>query len=296
VTVLLALALAQQMTAAALAAGDPAAYTRDVEGWRRGREERLTADGGWLTVVGLAWLSPGRNTFGAAAGNSVLLPAHSSPRRGGAFVVEGDRVTIEVAPGVEVTRAGKPVTRAQLRTDAGGADPDVLALGAVTMQVLARGDRLAVRIKDRRSAARATFKGLRWYPVKPEYRVTARFRPHETPTTIRVDSVVGIAEPMVSPGTVEFEIGGKTVHLDPVLEPGERQLFFIFRDATTGRTTYGGGRFLHADPPRDGVVVLDFNRAYTPPCGFTAFATCPLPPAQNRLPVAIEAGELTPSH
>jgi uncharacterized protein (DUF1684 family) len=295
VTVLLALALTQHLIGDP-ASGDRAAYARDVEGWRRAREQRLTADGGWLTVAGLAWLTPGRNGFGAAPGSAVLLPAHSSPAQGGAFIVERGRVTIEVAPGVAVTREGKPVTRAQLRTDAGGADPDVLALGALTMQVLSRGDKLAVRIKDMRSPARAVFKGLRWYPIKPEYRVVARFRPHPKPKTIRVDSVVGIAEPMVSPGTAEFELGGKTVRLDPVLEPGETQLFFIFRDGTSGQTTYGAGRFLYADPPRDGVVVLDFNRAYTPPCGFTAFATCPLPPAQNRLTISIEAGELTPSH
>jgi uncharacterized protein (DUF1684 family) len=291
VTLLLAFLLAQQA-----GGGDPdaRAYARDVEAWRQAREERLKADGGWLTVAGLAWLSPGRNPFGAAAGNAVVLPAHASPPRAGAFVVDHGQVTIEVASGVTVTREGKPVTRAVLRSDAGGADPDVLTMGPVTMQVLSRGDKLAVRVKDLRNPARAAFKGLRWYPIDPAWRVTARFVPHPKPVPIKVDTIVGIPEAMTSPGYAELEIGGKKVRLAPVLEPGETRLFFIFRDGTTARTTYGGGRFLYADPPRDGQVVLDFNRAYSPPCAFTAYATCPMPPAQNRLSMDISAGELTP--
>ena len=276
-------------------AGDAGGYARDTEAWRQAREQSLKAEGSWLTVIGLTWLTQGRNSFGAAAGSAVVLPAHASPPVAGWFTVAGGHVTVEVAPGVAVTRAGKPVTRAALRDDTDG-DPDVLSLGDVTLQIISRGGKLAVRVKDLRSAARAAFKGLRWYPVNPAYRVKARFIPHPTPRTLRVDSIIGIPDDMISPGTVEFELGGKTLRLDPVIEPGETRLFFIFRDATAGHGTYGAGRFLHADPPRDGQVVLDFNRAYTPPCGFTAYATCPLPPAQNRLPVAIEAGELTPPH
>jgi len=278
------------------ASADSSAYARETAAWRQARADSLAADGGWLTVVGLAWLAPGKNSFGAAPGSAVRLPAHSSPATAGAFIVTGNEVSVEVAPGVAVTRAGKPVTHAELRTDAGGADPDVLSLGAITMQILSRGDRLAVRIKDMRSAARAAFKGLRWYPVKPEYRVTGRFIPAAAtaPRTLRVDSVIGVPDDMNHPGTVEFELAGKTLRLEPVIEPGDTRLFFIFRDATAGHGTYGAGRFLYADPPREGTVILDFNRAYTPPCGFTAYATCPLPPAQNRLPIAIEAGELAP--
>jgi uncharacterized protein (DUF1684 family) len=290
VLALVAWAIAQQM------GQDPAAYTREVETWRETRVQRLTADGGWLTVAGLAWLSPGRNEFGSARSGPVVLPAHAAPAHAGAFIVEGNKVTVDVSPGVAVTRAGKPVTRALLRSDADDGGPDVLALGAVTMQVIARGGKLAIRVKDMRSPARAAFKGLRWYPVKPAYRVTARFVSHAQPKTLRVDTVVGIAESMPSPGYAEFELDGKTLRLAPVIEPGETNLFFIFRDATSGRSTYGGGRFLYAEPPRDGQVVLDFNRAYSPPCAFTAFATCPVPPADNRLSVPIEAGELTPPH
>jgi len=164
------------------------------------------------------------------------------------------------------------------------------------MQVIDRGGRLGIRLKDMDSTARHTFKGTSWYPIDPAYRVTARFEARATPLVIPVPTVLGTVEPMPSPGTAVFELGGKTLRLDPVLEPGETQLFFIIRDATTGHATYGGGRFLYADPPKDGHVVLDFNKAYSPPCAFTAYATCPLPPPGNRLAVAIEAGELAPPH
>ncbi len=271
-------------------------YQREVSTWRREREQRLKADGGWLTVAGLSWLKPGANRFGADKANDVVLPAHSAPPSAGRFVLEAGRVRVEVEPNVAVTLAGQPITQRELGTDRDGAAPDVLALGALTLQIIDRGRRLGVRLKDMRSAARRDFKGLAWYPIKPEYRVTARFEAHAQPTTIAVPSVIGGAEPMRSPGTAVFELGGRTLRLDPVLEPGETQLFFILRDATSGKTTYGAGRFLYADPPRHGRVVLDFNKAYAPPCAFTPYATCPLPPASNRLPISIEAGELTAPH
>ena len=283
-TLLLAFILTQPAGAAA------SAYDKEIEAWRAQRLARLEADGGWLTVAGLTWLKPGANRFGAAPSNDIVLPAHSAPPHAGAFRLEAGRVTVEVAPGVPVTLGGKPVTRRGLHSDATG-EPDVLALGALTMQIIARGDRLGVRLKDLRNPARKAFKGLAWYPVRPEYRVTARFVARARPTTIVVPTVIGVAEPMPSPGSALFELGGKSLRLDPVLEPGETQLFFIFRDATSGGATYGGGRFLYADPPKDGQVVLDFNKAYSPPCAFTPYATCPLPPSQNRLPIAIEAGE-----
>jgi uncharacterized protein (DUF1684 family) len=272
----------------------PAGYRKEIEDWRAQREVKLRADGGWLTVAGLFWLAPGINRFGAAPANEILLPGHSAPARAGVFRLEAGHVTVEVLPGVPVFLAGKPVTRVELRSDAAG-EPDVLTLGALSMQVIARGGRLGVRLKDMRSAARQTFKGLSWFPVRPQYRVSARFVPHPAPTTIAVATVIGGVETMPSPGSALFELDGKSVRLDPVLEAGETQLFFIFRDATSGRSTYGAGRFLYADPPRDGRIVLDFNKAYSPPCAFTPYATCPLPPAQNRLPSAIEAGEMTPA-
>ena len=153
-----------------------------------------------------------------------------------------------------------------------------------------------MRLKDLHSDFRRKFQGLKWFPVKPELRVTARFVARAKPTSLEVPSIIGVTEAMPSPGTAEFELNGKTFRLDPVLEPGASRLFFIFRDATSGHGTYGAGRFLYAEPPRDGTIVLDFNKAYSPPCAFTPYATCPLPPPQNRLPIAIEAGEMHGGH
>jgi uncharacterized protein len=274
-----------------------ATYVREVESWRRGRLQRLTADGGWLTVAGLFWLKPGANRFGSDAANDIVLPAHSSPPLAGAFVLEAGRVRVEPRPGVPLMLAGKPVGRTEMRTDAGGAAvPDVLSLGALTLQIIDRGGRLGVRLKDMKNPARDKFKGLSYFPINPRFRVVASFVPHKQPVSINVPNVLGMVESMSSPGYASFVLAGAQaappLRLDAVLEPGETELFFIFHDATSGKTSYGGGRFLYAAPPVDGKVILDFNRAYSPPCAFTPHATCPLPPANNRLPVAIEAGEM----
>jgi uncharacterized protein len=276
------------------------AYARQIQAWRGERLQRLTADGGWLTVAGLFWLKPGANRFGSDAANDIVLPPASAPARAGVFVLEAGHVRVEVRPGVAVTMAGKPVGRGTLRSDAGGATPDVLSLGALTLQIIDRGGRLGVRLKDMNSPARAKFKGLRYFPIDPRYRVVATFVPHGQAVSIDVPTVLGTVERMASPGTVSFTLpgapGGAPLRLDAVLEPGETQLFFIFRDGTSGKSSYGGGRFLYADPPVDGKLVLDFNRAYSPPCAFTPHATCPLPPANNRLAVPIEAGEMFAGH
>jgi uncharacterized protein (DUF1684 family) len=272
---------------------DPAAHRAEIEGWQKTRDMRLRADGGWLTVAGLFWLKPGVNRFGTAATNDIVLPPGSTAASAGVFAVDGARVTVELAPAVGATLVGKPVTKTPLRSDAGGAEPDVLALGALTMQVIERDGRLAIRLKDLHSKLRRDFKGLRYYPTQLSYRVVARFVPHAKPASLALPNMLGFSETVPSPGYAEFQIAGKTFRLDPVIEtPGDTVLFFVFRDQTAGKTTYGAGRFLYADAPKDGRIVLDFNKAYTPPCGFTPYATCPLPPPQNKLRVAIEAGEL----
>lgn len=287
-------------TAGAGAAG--VQYVREVEEWQRTRAQRLTADGGWLTVAGLVWLKQGKNSFGSDPGCDIVLPAHSAPPQAGVFVHEGPHVRVEVREGVEVMHGPMRVKRMSLLSDVDGTQPTVLSLGALTMQIISRGGRQGVRVKDMKSPARAAFKGLQYFPIDPRYRVVAKFTPHPKPVTLNIPTVLGTVESMPSPGYVTFNLpeaerpGSGPLRLDAVVEPGETDLFFIFRDATAGKTTYGAGRFLYAAPPADGQVVLDFNKAYSPPCAFTSYATCPLPPPNNRLPVAIEAGEKFGGH
>ena len=270
-------------------------YVAEVEQWRAKREERLKADGGWLTVSGLFWLKDGANTFGSAPGNDIVLPA-SAPPRAGVFDFSGGKATVRVEPGVRILSGDKPVTAMELRADTAAGGPDVLVLGPLSLQVIERGGRYGIRLKDNASARRREFAGLKWYPVSETHRVTARFVPHGAPKAIPIANILGQEDQMPSPGYAVFKIGDQELRLEPVLEtPDAKELFFIFKDPTAERDTYPAGRYLYAEMPKDGVVTLDFNKAYSPPCAFTAYATCPLPPPQNRLPVRIEAGEKKPA-
>ncbi len=280
---------------ATVAQGPGAASRQEGGAGRRAREARLAAEGGWLSVVGLDWLSEGENRFGSDPKLPVVLPAGKAPALAGVLVVAGGTVTLKAEAEAGITLDGQPVTTRVLRTDAEGR-PDVLRLGSLAFHVIKRGERLAVRLKDADSATRRAFKGVPAYPVKPAFRIEGRFVPYDPPREIPIASVIGTTEPMRCPGRVVFRLGGREVSLEPVLEPGADELFFIFRDATSGRQTYPAGRFLYAPLPKDGKMVLDFNRAVNPPCAFTAFATCPLPPRQNWLPVAVPAGERDVAH
>jgi len=276
----------------ALLAAD-ADYAREIAEWRSKREAGLRAPDGWLTVVGLDWLREGTSRVGSAQGSEVTLPA-DAPARVGTLEVAKGHVVFHASQGVTVKSKDKPVETLELHSDKTG-DPDVLAVGAVSMFVIDRGGRVGLRVKDADSARRRNFHGLTWYPVRDEYRVAARFVPYAPVKQVPIANVLGMVEPLPSPGYAVFRLAGRELRLDPVLEePGAKELFFIFRDATAGKETYPAGRFLYSAMPKDGQVVLDFNKAYSPPCAFTAFATCPLPPRQNRLDVRIEAGEKRP--
>ncbi len=280
-----------------LAAGPVTAeesYRAAVQKWRQERETRLRAEDGWLSVAGLFWLKDGRNSFGAARSCDVVLPEGAAPALSGAFELEGGRTSVRLEPGVAARVGGQPVTGTRaLRPDSAGS-PDVLELGRLKLFVIERGGRFAIRLKDPDCAARKDFTGLTWFPIDERYRVEARFVPYDPPKPIAVPNVLGRTETMPSPGRAEFTLDGKALHLDGVLEePGARELFFILHDETSGRESYGAGRFLYAKLPKGGKLILDFNKAYGPPCAFTPYATCPLPPPQNWLPVRIEAGEKT---
>lgn len=272
-----------------LSAGD-AAYRAEIERWRQEAERSLKADDGWLTVAGLFWLKEGVNRIGSGGGNEIELPAGSAPARAGAIRFHAGMAELQIERGVPAALNGKPVVSAVMRPDSAG-QPDILTLGDLSFFIIQRGDRFGVRLKDKNSRFRRNFTGRKWFPVKEEYRVTARFEPHAQPRQIAIPNVLGQSETMASPGRVVFRWKGQEVSLEPV-SSGER-LWFIFRDRTSGKETYPAGRFLYSGAPRDGKVELDFNQAYNPPCAFTPYATCPLPPRQNWLPVRIEAGELT---
>jgi hypothetical protein len=293
-----ALLLSASCLLGALSAGatqreSPDAYLRSIAAWRAEREAKLKADDGWLTLVGLHWLREGANSVGGRPTADVPLPEASAAAQVGTIVLTGGVARFEPADSSGVRINGAPARPQVLRPQPG--DFDVVNSGSVTFFVIQRGDRYGVRVRDAHSPARRAFAGLRWYPIRGEYRVTARFIPHAVPTSIPIANVLGAVEPWPTPGTVVFSLKGREFTLHPVLDGLEaKELFFIFRDGTSGSDTYGGGRFLYAPMPVNGEVVLDFNKAESPPCAFTAFATCPLPPKENALPIRIEAGELNP--
>ena len=255
-----------------------------VESWRSERYDRLRGETSWLTLVGLGWLKPGVNTIGSASDADVVLPR--GPALAGTATVDGVRAT---ADGAFVHR-GEPVRGLELTSDAKG-EPTMLSLGSLRLCLIDRGGRLAIRTWDVDAPARASFEGIDHWPVDAAWRVTARFEP--TPDrTIDVPDVFGSIDPEPSPGNVIFEAGGGEHRLQALRGGDAGELWLIFGDATNGRETYGGGRYLYTDgPDAGGSVQVDFNRSYNPPCVFTPFATCALPWPENRLPIRVEAGE-----
>lgn len=286
------LAVAALLSVLVLSAADETSYRAGIEEWRQHREKDLQADGGWLTVAGLFWFKEGPNTAGADPSSDIVLP--KGPRNLGIFEFHDGKTTFRPAPGAVVTVNGKPAgPSAALRPDTEG-HADQVKLETLTMFVIHRGKRYGLRMRDTESKFRAEFSGLHWFPVNDRYRVTAKFVANDPGKTIAVPNILGETEQEASPGYVLFTLNGESLRLDPVLEGNE--LFFIFHDGTSGKETYPPGRFLYSALPVDGKVELDFNKAYNPPCAFTPFATCPLPPKQNRLPIRIEAGELNYGH
>jgi uncharacterized protein (DUF1684 family) len=268
-------------------------YQKEQEAWRLDREEKLKAEDGWLTVTGLFWLREGVNEVGSAPSNDIVLSSVCATPRIGAFDLEGEKVTLRVEEGVPVKIGGQLVRKVSLEMVANSSAP--IVLDDLTFLVLKRGAKFGLRVKDRNAPARRDFTGLRWYPAQEEYRVEATLHPYEHAKEVPIVNLLGDIEKYRSPGLLRFTIKGEDYSLEPLLV-GENRLFIIFRDLTSNRTTYGAARFLYATAPVDGKVILDFNQAINPPCAFTIYATCPLPPQQNRLKVAIEAGELIYHH
>jgi uncharacterized protein (DUF1684 family) len=265
------------------------AYVTEQEQWREDQQKDLTQPKGWLSLAGLYWLKEGRNSLGGATTNDLVFPGPGTPPAIGVIEFHQGTATFTAEPKVAVIIDGKAQGTAKLAADDTGA-PTSLQLGSLSWSLIKRGERYGVRLRDSANPSLTGFTGMKWFPVQESMRVVSDFTAYENPRTVAITSVLSDVYQMKAPGLLKFKVGQEEFTLEPVLE--DEKLFIIFRDLTSGKETYGAGRFLYADAAKEGKVILDFNQAVNPPCAFTPFATCPLPPARNWLKVAIRAGEL----
>ncbi len=256
----------------------PDNYTESIRQWQTARNQKLRSPDSWLALVGLYWLKQGDNTVGSADGNDLVLPKHSAPEHVGTLRLQGNKVTFQPETG----------PARELHVDPEEKNPDVVKAGSVSFYLIERSGKLAVRAKDSQSPVLKNFHDLKYFPVNPALHFEAKFVKDEK--KIPILNILGQTEQQVSPGIVEFTYQGKPYHLRPIYE--DKTLFFLFKDTTNKTQTYQAGRMLNTPLPVDGKVDLDFNRSYNPPCTFTPYATCPLPPKENILPFAVDAGEL----
>jgi len=270
-------------------------YAKEVEKWRSEREAKLKTETGWLTVAGLFWLKEGVNTVGAGESFKVRLTDNFKQGKFGEIEFKDGKATLKVEKGIDAQADGKPIAGpVELVPDEKGKPTEIIT-GTQTFYLIKREDRTGIRLKDSNSEARRNFKGLHWFPVDESYKVTARLEPFPEPKELKVPNVLGGFFKMKSMGLLKFTIGGKEGTLQPV-EEDDGTLFLIFADGSNQNETYASGRFLYPDKPVNGEVVLDFNKAENPPCAFTPYATCPLPPAGNKLEMEIKAGERRYDH
>lgn len=260
---------------------DTEEYEQEILAWRDRRIDALRASYGWLSLVGLHWLEEGENSVGSGTGNDIVLPASIGVEHVGSVWLEDGSVRVEVGADSSLSARVRPEIEGELVE---------LAVGSVRLYLIERSGKLAVRVKNSEAKTRTHFRGIDYYPIDSSWRVTARFEPYDPPKTLRIVNILGMPEPAKSSGALVFELDGETYRLDPIDEGDS--LFVVIGDATNGSETYGGGRFVYTDlPSADGMVVLDFNKSYNPPCVFTEYSTCPLPPEQNKLLIAVRAGE-----
>jgi len=271
------------------------AYDKTVRDWRAGRVERLLRPDGFLSLVGLHWLEPGTTFVGAAASNGTRLAL--GPDQVGMLTLARDgQASLRIADGADITIDGEPATgTVPLLADTQGG-PTVVGFnrGDASFILIERGGRYALRVRNAMARTRTSFPGIDYFDINPALRFDARFEAHPPGKTLEIVNMVGQVEPMANPGRVHFEKDGAAYSLEAIDE-GDGRLFFVFADRTSGHETYAASRFLYAEPAgADGLTELDFNRAYNPPCAFTPYSTCPMPPPANRLDLRVEAGEKKP--
>lgn len=258
--------------------------------WRQKKENELHSDNGWLTLAGLFVLNAGQNSVGTRPTDDIALPAGSTPEELGVIDFDDGIATLHITGKEPVYVDGSPIISDVLKDDADKDGPTLVTINAITFFLIKRGDTYAIRVRDRNNPARLAFAGRQWFADDPAYRVQARYTAYAVPRTVQIVTSTGLLTPMDMIGYVEFELKGVPLRLQAFSED-EGVLWFIFKDQTSGTLTYGAGRFLKAALTPDGVIDLDFNRAYSPPCAFTPYATCPIAPKENVLPVRILAGE-----
>lgn len=262
-------------------------YLKEIKEWDQKRIERLREENGWLNLAGLFWLKDGENKFGSSKDNDIVFP--SGPDNIGVLILKDSVVAIKINPNVNVTYNANQVTEMTLLDDLSG-NPTILQTGSLRWYVIKRTKGLGIRLRDLNADLVKNFNGIERFPVNEEWKIEATFDPYEPPKKILIPDIVGTADEELCPGAVVFTKGDLEYRIDAI-ESGQR-LFLIFADETSGVETYGAGRFMYVDKPDSaGKIILDFNKAYNPPCVFTKFATCPLPPKENYLKLRIEAGE-----
>ncbi|MEO8609521.1 MAG: DUF1684 domain-containing protein [Chloroflexota bacterium] len=268
----------------------PSTYVTEINRWRQTKDDSLRAEDGWLSLIGLFWLPEGANTVGANPKSDIPIDAAGVPDQLGTIEFHDGQATLQISADAPVTVDGVLNTHAVLRDDNAEAGPSLVKIGSVSFFVIRRGDAFGVRVRDANNPARLTFTGRNWFPIAPQYQVKGTFVVHDTPRTIPIVNASGQTEMVDNPGKVEFELGGQALSLE-AFAAGKDELWFVFKDATSAQSTYGAGRFMYAPVNADGVVSLDFNKAYHPPCAFTPYSTCLRPPKENILPVEVLAGE-----
>jgi uncharacterized protein len=270
-------------------------YVASITQWRGKVEDSLRRDNGWLTLAGRYVMKSGENTVGSAKSNYIVLPEGVGPERLGSMVIDDKMVVLKLADGITM-KAQEGDFKGERVMITSGESRDWVTLGNMAFHVIERKGTYVLRLADNTSLNRKNFPGRIWYAVNDGYRVQGKFVPFEPGKTLQIVDVIDELHDMPSPGYVEFKLNGKTMRLDAVADPGENELFIIMKDATAGKGTYNAGRFLVVEWPeavrdKGGPVTIDFNKAYNPPCAFSEYTTCPLPPEQNILKVRVEAGE-----
>jgi len=264
-------------------------YTQEIQKWRQERVERLTKPTGWLSLVGLDWLKEGRNTLGSAKQNDLVIAG--APAHLGTIALTPGKAVISLDPKSGATIDGAAKLEAELLDDT-HEKPTVIAFGSTSFYLIKRDDKYGLRIKDSEAPTRKHFVGIDYFDIDPSWRIEAKWEAYNPPHEVEEPNIIGQVDKVVVPGAAVFERDGQTFRVEPVIEtPGDTELFLVFADKTSGKETYGAARFVYTEAPKDGKVILDFNKAYNPPCAFTPFATCPLPTAQNRLKMRVTAGE-----